>query len=441
MALTNDGKWEGFIYRAYDKINNKNYIGQTITSIEERWNQHILKAQRGSKNNFHKKLIQVGIENFEISCLESVVLDTRKEMVDKLNELEIKYIEQFDSFKNGYNSNSGGNGDKSHCKTKVICLETGVEFDSVVQASREMNICRTTIFSVLRGECISAEGYTFRKIKNGEILHFDRKKQPKGIGEKQVICLETGKIFDSVAQVERELGISKSQVSRTCKGKQKATMGLTFRYFKDGEIIPPENDKFNNKPKYICIETNEVFDTLSEASRSKDLPISTLSMIVNGGYGLKSTKNGLTFRKIINGKIIEPNSSLPDKKRTLQRDKILTKRRILDIDTGKIYESIIQASKEFSLSPDAIRRIISGNNLKDYGITLREIDESNNIIEPEQKTMDTRIRRKIRCINNDTIYDSAKSAAAELNLLAPPISAVCKGKQRHYRGYKFEYAD
>ncbi|MBQ3423481.1 MAG: GIY-YIG nuclease family protein, partial [Romboutsia sp.] len=410
MSITKDGKWEGFIYRIYDKINNKNYIGQTITTIDERWRQHQLKAQRGSKNSFHRKLNEIGIENFEISYVDSIICDTRSEMVDKLNDLEIKYIKEFDSFRNGYNSNTGGSGDKSHVKTKIICIETGVEFDSVVQASREMNICRTTIFSVLRGECIAANGYTFRKIINGEIQHFERKKQPKGMGEKKVICLETGKIFNSIAQIERELNISKSQVSRTCKGKQKTAMGFTFRYFENGEIVPPIDKKFENKPKYICIETKEIFETLSEITKAKGINISTLSMMINGGYGKISTNKGLTFRKIINGEIIEPSNSSPNGNK-LQRTKIVSKKRIINIDTGIIYETIAKASKELNLTPDAIRNIISGKALKDYGFNLREIDDLDNIIEPTvQKAMDTRKRKKIRCINNNKIYLSIKEA-------------------------------
>lgn len=440
MAITTDGKWEGFIYRIYDKINDKNYIGQTITSIEERWKQHIAKSQRGSKNSFHKKIREVGIENFEVSSLDSVSTKDRSQMVEKLNYLEIKYIEQFDSFRNGYNSNRGGNGDKTHCKTKIICLETGVEFDSVIQASREMNICRSTIFSVLRGECITANGYTFRKIQNGEILHFERKKEPRGTGEKAVICLDTGKVFDSTCQAERELNISKAQIIRVCKGKQKTAVGLTFRYFKDNQVVPPEDKRFENKPQYICLETNEIFNTLSDISKTKGINLSSLSMLINGGYGIESV-NGFTFRKIINGEIIEPDKSLPSSGRKLQRDKICRRSKIINITTGLVYKSMNEASRELNIPVAAVKNLITRKAFKDYGFQLRELDSSDNIIEPKQKLIDIKMTKKIKCINNNKVYESAKDAANDLNLFRPPIYAVCNGKQRHYKGYQFQYID
>lgn len=47
---------------------------------------------------------------------------------------------------------------------------------------------------------------------------------------KQVICIETGKIYPSTMQVERELGFNKSGISHACRGNQKTAYGFHWRY-------------------------------------------------------------------------------------------------------------------------------------------------------------------------------------------------------------------
>lgn len=47
---------------------------------------------------------------------------------------------------------------------------------------------------------------------------------------KQVLCVETGKIYTSTHQVERELGFNQSAISRCCSGKLKTCGGYTWKY-------------------------------------------------------------------------------------------------------------------------------------------------------------------------------------------------------------------
>ena len=49
--------------------------------------------------------------------------------------------------------------------------------------------------------------------------------------------------------------------------------------------------------------------------------------------------------------------------------------------------------------------------------------------------------RKIECINNSKIYNSAKQAAEELNLKSTAIQAVANGSRKQHKGYLFKYVD
>lgn len=47
---------------------------------------------------------------------------------------------------------------------------------------------------------------------------------------KQVMCLETEKIYSSTMEVERQLGFAQSHISMCCRGKQKTCGGYTWKY-------------------------------------------------------------------------------------------------------------------------------------------------------------------------------------------------------------------
>ena len=94
---------KGFIYIIKNFINNKVYIGQTRTSIEQRWKEHIRHASYGDQV-INKAMNKHGVENFYIEILETCSLQ-------ELDEREIYYIKLYDSTNKskGYNVSIGGN--------------------------------------------------------------------------------------------------------------------------------------------------------------------------------------------------------------------------------------------------------------------------------------------------------------------------------------------
>jgi hypothetical protein len=49
---------------------------------------------------------------------------------------------------------------------------------------------------------------------------------------KKVLCVDTGKIFNSVKICAEEIGVCSSYIVKCCKGKRKAAKGMKFRYAK-----------------------------------------------------------------------------------------------------------------------------------------------------------------------------------------------------------------
>ena len=96
----------GIIYLIKNKLNNKCYIGQTIRTLEKRWKEH--SNRKGSILN--NAILKYSPENFDVS----VIIETDN---DKLDELEVKYIIEYNSlYPNGYNIQTGGNINKKHCE-------------------------------------------------------------------------------------------------------------------------------------------------------------------------------------------------------------------------------------------------------------------------------------------------------------------------------------
>lgn len=93
------------IYMVVNMVNHKKYIGQS-KNIKKRFQSHHLVDYKNENNcNYNTKFYQAirkyGIDNFEV-----IVLQLCKE--EELDDLEIKFIKEFDTFKNGYNSTEGG---------------------------------------------------------------------------------------------------------------------------------------------------------------------------------------------------------------------------------------------------------------------------------------------------------------------------------------------
>ena len=202
------------IYVITNLINNMKYVGQTRTKLKKRIAHH-------KKHNAHylgNAIKHYGWENFKVDILEEC------RTPEELNKCEIFWIEKLNcKFPNGYNLTDGGNTPKGR-----------------VVSDRE-------------------------KILRSEINPYKR----------SVRCIDTGEIFPSVMAVERCFKVSHSTISAVCRGKQITAAGHRFEYV-DSPLSDEAKKRQPQKPhtrKVRCIDTNEIFDTITEAAGySKSCP-------------------------------------------------------------------------------------------------------------------------------------------------------------------------
>jgi group I intron endonuclease len=104
----------GFIYKIKNIINNKEYVGCTISTLKKRFEEH---TYRCLKTDINTKLCnsirKYGVENFYIDLIDECE-------VSSIYEKEKFFINEYNTFKDGLNSTYGGEGCLGYKHSKEI---------------------------------------------------------------------------------------------------------------------------------------------------------------------------------------------------------------------------------------------------------------------------------------------------------------------------------
>ena len=215
------------IYCVTNLVNGKQYVGQTIHTVQERWAKHLCKnsgcvALKGAISKYGK-------DNFDVRIIDEA--KTQSELDDK-ERFWIEYLNTLSP--NGYNLTSGGNHVTftEEVKNKIRVANTGKrhseETKAKISEKKIKNYCKEK--PPLYGKHHSEE--TKRKLseKNkGQVFSEERNKKVsastfggKNHRARKVKCIETSEIFNCIADVERKYNIDRHKIISSCKGKRKS---------------------------------------------------------------------------------------------------------------------------------------------------------------------------------------------------------------------------
>lgn len=165
LNYNDQGLIRGVVYRYINQSegneNGWSYVGTTMHEKTRRysWNNHGNKSYGGEKINAAR--VKFGIENFFYEVLEEIYDADENALQMKLDEREAYYVQQFDSFQNGYNTSKGGTGNNG-----VIFSQT--HRNNIGKASKGRKHTEETkkqIGAKLKGRKVSDE--TRKKISEG----------------------------------------------------------------------------------------------------------------------------------------------------------------------------------------------------------------------------------------------------------------------------------
>lgn len=204
------------IYSITNNKNNKRYIGSS-KDIYQRWRVH---RYRLSKNKHHSDHLQKSY-NIDSTYFKYEIL----ELVNDLTQLcsrEQYWVDYYESFKseNGYNA----------CRTVSLLDPARARErwakpgEKEAQCVRMKEICNSISWKEstrkARQQLISDKE---------QLAEYSKVRLLTSPHRKRVQCVETGQVFESIAEASKVLSISVVKIRDSFTGKRKSNGGISFR--------------------------------------------------------------------------------------------------------------------------------------------------------------------------------------------------------------------
>lgn len=218
------------VYQHKNKINGKIYIGITSQKPEDRWGSQGCNYK--SSPHFYSAIQKYGWNNFEHNILFTGL--TKEQACLKEQELIKEYDLMNREF--GYNSTSGGDIFVMNEETKQKISQAMIGNQNALghPCSEEK---KKKIRDAQKGRKFTEEHKQklSEAAKNRHVPCSEEKKQilKEKSHKKSVYCEELDKIFESVQECSRQLGIPATNISKLCNGRGKTLKGYHLRYYND----------------------------------------------------------------------------------------------------------------------------------------------------------------------------------------------------------------
>ncbi len=226
-----------YIYKITNIKNQKVYIGKTEQKLaKNRFSAHksLLRRNKHYNTYLQNSWNKYGESSFKFEVLEQF----NPEMNFDINKLEKYWIKFYDSMNpsKGYNLTEGGEGSSGfkHTEDSLKKISLTSKGRKMSDENKEKARQRGYGNSYASGVKHSEEGLkniaSACKNRIWTEESKDKIRQSKEKFSKAVICIETSEIFKSVSAVARFLKTSCSNIRKVCNGQAKICKGYTFQW-------------------------------------------------------------------------------------------------------------------------------------------------------------------------------------------------------------------
>ena len=276
------GMWEGFIYKIWNDVNNKVYIGQTITTISTRFSGHKNCVKNDKYQNYiYNAMRKIGIEHFYVCQEYKILSDNKRDLRIQLDNKEQILIKKYKDNKIPlYNMTKGGDHIADGYFNKPIIqydLSGNVikKYNSIMDAAYINNISYSTISGACNNRHYTSMGCIWRfendQLTEDDILEI--KKHSNSFRIKKSVCQYTldGKFvnkYNSLSDASKKTDINLSDICMCCNDKIRYAGNFiwryennpisTYKFFNDLD----RNNKLRefNKTKRKRIEQRDMYD-------------------------------------------------------------------------------------------------------------------------------------------------------------------------------------
>jgi hypothetical protein len=208
------------VYKVTNLETGAAYIGATTRSIEDRKSDHIQKANKGVGGYFQEAVGTYGPDSFSWEQIDTA--NNSNELAEK----EKQYILQYNSKDKGYNADSGGGFKKTVYQFDVDGNLIS-SFSSLKELRTMLNYDKQRISNACTTATLWKGSYwSYSKNSSFKVITDSRKKKVIQLSIDGKLIAE----FISVAEASSITGLSKSCISRCCRGERESSGGYIWKY-------------------------------------------------------------------------------------------------------------------------------------------------------------------------------------------------------------------
>ena len=238
------GEYTGYIYSITNEINGKSYIGKT-NDLVRRWKEHCY--SHGGTAILDKAFKKYGLEHFVFDIVAQIPFDNIEELNDVLAQLEMYYIELYDTYRNGYNATVGGDGTsgyKQSPETTEKIRQANIGRTVSDETRERISISRTGIHHTEEAKEAIRQALLYRDHSIYDRIAEKRrgvKRDPnvimKGAVKRRKPILQydlQGNFINEYPGIKFIEGFEGKNISACCRGRLRSTQGYIWR-FKESE--------------------------------------------------------------------------------------------------------------------------------------------------------------------------------------------------------------